>query len=105
MPNCSHLTVSAHKSGKDWRCSGCGKVAKWGPTWQWFGAIECKKCGAEPIEFVACSDACVDMAQSQKPDLKKRQVVERRRLELQQIDEQMAALQERRSILESSSKR
>lgn len=105
MAECSHLTVASHKSGDKWRCSGCGKLAKWGPTWQWYGAIECRRCGAEPIEFVVCSEACIDAVKSERSDLKKRQKAERQKLDLEQIDEQIAALQIKRAALTAASKR
>ena len=51
--------MSVFKTGAQWRCSGCGRVAAWSDTWSYFGAMGCRTCGQEPvIKFVACSDTC-----------------------------------------------
>jgi hypothetical protein len=53
----SEFKASAH----EWICSGCGKVDVWRDSWQYFGALGCRRCGQEPvIDFVTCSDACRD---------------------------------------------
>lgn len=64
MSECAHKTLhdftAIHLAGgrRKWRCSGCGKVDTWGPTWGYFGSIECKKCWMAEIEWVACSKGC-----------------------------------------------
>ena len=40
-----------------WRCSFCDRAPEsWGPGWDYYGPIECMRCGAEPIEHVRCPD-------------------------------------------------
>ena len=61
---CRHKSAAAfsvvtHAGIRLWTCSSCGKQASWGPSWGYFGAAGCRKCGAEPaIEWVSCSEEC-----------------------------------------------
>lgn len=59
---CGHEPMKAFRVGEqDWRCSHCGLIGRWGPTWMYYGCLLCRKCGCEPaIEFVACSEKCAD---------------------------------------------
>ena len=60
MKRCGHRPMREFKaSAHEWICSGCGKVDVWRDSWQYFGALVCRKCKDEPaIEFVTCSEAC-----------------------------------------------
>ena len=58
-------SCQTHKIGPDfqvspsiWKCSCCGSIGPWGRTWSWYGKRECRKCGQEVIDYVACTDAC-----------------------------------------------
>lgn len=61
---CNHKTISDHSNmmpatnKRLWVCSNCGGRAYWGPTWSYWGNIECPKCWTADIEWVACCDAC-----------------------------------------------
>jgi hypothetical protein len=47
-----------HLNIRLWICSSCERRASWGPTWSYFGKIECRKCWDMDITWVACSEAC-----------------------------------------------
>ena len=52
--------MMASNSGKLWTCGGCGTVAVWGPSWQWYGSMKDLDDG-KPIA-VACTDDCIKKA-------------------------------------------
>lgn len=58
MKFCDHKIPADHRRGEDWICSRCGKVGRWGPSWGYYGNVECMRCGWAQIDFVWCSDAC-----------------------------------------------
>lgn len=61
-PRCSHKTAHdfSHetKHRRPWTCSHCERIEPWGESWGYYGDIECRRCGTQRIDFVACSDAC-----------------------------------------------
>lgn len=97
MSQCrGHAQISDFKRGDRWICSACGKIGKWGPTWGYYGALGCRKCGQEPvIEFVACSDACMKL----QSDGKRHEAASVLQGEINQIDADMRVLTERRNSL------
>jgi hypothetical protein len=63
--SCSHKIPSDFHAGKcsdgrtTWRCSHCGRAGPWALDWSYDGTIgECKHCGWQIVQAVACSDAC-----------------------------------------------
>ena len=81
MPTCTHKTIADHsrmasvaqmnairgapvgvrkgdRPRRWWTCSVCGTEATWGPSWGYYGRLECRRCGFDVIGWVACSDAC-----------------------------------------------
>lgn len=69
---CRHQPLRYFKvDDKNWRCSVCGGIGMWTDSWSSFGAIGCRKCGAEPaIEAVVCSDKCKDELDASMPKQK-----------------------------------
>jgi hypothetical protein len=61
---CTHKSTNDFSrqtpDGRIWKCSGCGKEGFWDDNWSYYGSIECKKCWAPDIDWVACSDRCMD---------------------------------------------
>jgi len=61
---CEHKTVSDHavrhptKGHLVWRCSVCGKASRWGPTWTYYGNVECRICWEAQVDNVYCSEPC-----------------------------------------------
>jgi len=61
---CTHGTINTHSDVTHldirlWRCSTCGHRASWGPGWECFANLECKRCGWQAIESVICP-ACAE---------------------------------------------
>jgi hypothetical protein len=52
--------LGRYPNGKQiWRCSKCGTVSPWTPTWRWYGSWVNKKTKQEPdVQRVYCSEAC-----------------------------------------------
>jgi hypothetical protein len=63
VSDCDHGVMADHcekiNGRRIWTCSGCGKRGEWGDSWSYYGAVECRDCGATPIEWVACSERCM----------------------------------------------
>jgi hypothetical protein len=61
---CGHKTQNDHSymtpNGRIWVCSNCDQHQKWGPSWGYYGNMECKKCGWAQIDWVACCDECAE---------------------------------------------
>lgn len=62
---CTHKADNDHggldgKGVRFWICSCCGLVAPWDEDWRYWGNIECRKCEAADMEYVACSGWCWD---------------------------------------------
>ena len=62
---CKHKSVNdfsrGSSNGRIWECSQCGTQGPWDKNWSYFGLIECPKCWAPDIEWVACSDECANV--------------------------------------------
>lgn len=63
---CAHKIASDHHAGtapngrRLWKCSCCGAVDVWGVGWMVHGQIECRKCGHQVCDSVACSPSCAE---------------------------------------------
>lgn len=66
MAQCTHKTAYDFVTGRIqpgtgrryWRCSVCGREGLWGEEWQYWGNLECRRCGQADIDAVTCSEAC-----------------------------------------------
>ena len=61
---CGHKSQNDHSHmtdhGRVWICSNCGERQRWGPSWSYWGNIECKQCGWARIDWAACCDECAE---------------------------------------------
>lgn len=62
MVTCSHRTLDDHsyltEHGRVWICSNCKTRERWGPSWTYYGNVECRQCGFARIDHVLCSEEC-----------------------------------------------
>lgn len=53
-----------------WKCSRCGNEDIWGPTWTYYGNLECRHCWLAQMDSVNCGcQSETDYATSDKGEL------------------------------------
>jgi len=51
-------SVVTHLNIRLWICTNCGIRESWTERWSYWGNWECRKCWAQSIDWVACSEKC-----------------------------------------------
>ena len=97
--SCGHGRVSDFKRNGQWVCSHCGKSDAWSDSWAYHGLAECKVCLAPAIDYVACSDKCRDAMNEARVSEAAVVSERKRKAQIDEIDRQMADLNNRRARL------